>query len=179
MSADGEYLSSLYPKEMLDLAQQFGEHAFGFDWLGDDVAGRPVSAAAWLFTTLKPLEREFNQDPAYQDATIEAIDRRRVEIIESATAQSLNDGRYDVLTSAEYALLRDEAAGSKYAPVVEFYSERDRMIARNAAKAIRLHPGTTIVLVTGADHRGFLIEALQRDFGDSIGIVAAPPIERP
>jgi hypothetical protein len=48
------------------------------------------------------------------------------------------------------------------------------MIARNAAKAIRLHPGTTIVLVTGADHRGFLIEALQRDFGDSIGIVAAP-----
>jgi hypothetical protein len=42
MGRDQAYLERNYPIEMIRLAQEWGTQAFGFDWLGDDVAGRPV-----------------------------------------------------------------------------------------------------------------------------------------
>jgi hypothetical protein len=40
VGADEDYLRANYPHEMIELARRHGESAFGFDWLGDDIAGR-------------------------------------------------------------------------------------------------------------------------------------------
>jgi len=41
------YLEANYPKEMIELASEWNARAFGFDWLGDDVANAPIPADWW------------------------------------------------------------------------------------------------------------------------------------
>ena len=44
---DSKYLASMYPREMIQTATDYGARAFGFDWLGDDVAGLALAQAGW------------------------------------------------------------------------------------------------------------------------------------
>ena len=59
-------------------------------------------------------------------------------------------------------------AGSKYDMLPRFYAVRDWQIALNVAASIKSHPGSSIVVLTGADHRGELLRHLKLWFGDSI-----------
>lgn len=172
MAGDPAYLAANYPTEMIHLAQAWGPRAFGFDWLGDDVAGAPVPADWWARRSpLKRLEREMDQDPRFKDARLDAIRAQQNAIVAAGTAVQVNDGRYDRLNDAYYARLRRVVAGSPYAALSRFYAERDRRLAANIAAQVRAHPGSRMIILTGADHRSALLRELRRSLGGAVRLV--------
>jgi hypothetical protein len=170
---DPTYLASMYPREMIQVAKDYGSRAFGFDWLGDDVAGRAVPPDWWTKRSpLKALEREIDADPKYgHDPQLDAISTQEKQILTNATAASLNDGRYDRLNDAFYARQAELYAGTKYDILPRFYAARDFQVALNVAAAIKAHPGANIVVLTGADHRGEMLRHLRLWFGNSIQLL--------
>ena len=121
---DPQYLASMYPKEMIEVAKEYGPRAFGFDWLGDDVAGRQVPDDWWpKKSPIKALEREADADPKFShDSQLGAISAQENQILANATAASLNDGRYDRLNDAYYARMAALYAGTKYDVLPRFYA---------------------------------------------------------
>jgi hypothetical protein len=170
---DPKYLSSMYPAEMMKLAKDYGDRTFGFDWLGDDVAGRQVPDDWWpKKSPIKALEREADADPKYNhDVQMDAISTQEKQILADATAARLNDGRYDRLNDAYYARMAALYAGTRYDVLPRFYAERDFQLALNVAAAIKAHSGANIVIVTGADHRGEMVRHLRQWFGGSIQLL--------
>jgi len=175
MARDRAYLAKNYPAEMIEAAQQWGPRAFGFDWLGDDVAGAPVPADWWkVRSPIKQLERALDTDPAFKSERMDAIQTAEMAILPSATPASLNDGRYDKLSDEYYALFDKLMKGSKYQMLADFYRERDRHIDMNIAAAIKAHPGARFVILTGGDHRSALVRYLKATLGDDVRLVAVP-----
>jgi hypothetical protein len=170
---DPQYLASMYPREMIQVAKDYGNKAFGFDWLGDDVAGRQVPADWWANgSPIKALERQLDADSRFShDAQLDAISAAEKQILTNATAATLNDGRYDRLNDAYYARQAVLYAGTKYDLLPRFYAERDFQLALNVAATIKAHPGSNIVVLTGADHRGELVRHLKLWFGDSVQLL--------
>lgn len=167
-----DYLGRNYPLEMRELARRYGNRAFGFDWLGEDLAGRPVPEDYWREQSpIKRLERELAAETGRDSGRLDTIRAEQNAVIEGATPASLNDGRYDRLTAAYHEELDRLLAGGRYAPLSAFYRERDRRIGENVAAAIAANPGRRFVIVTGADHRGFLVAALEARFGERIRVV--------
>jgi hypothetical protein len=174
-AADQAYLTANYPAEMIHLAQEWKDRAFGFDWLGDDVAGAPVPKDWWSARSpIKKLERALDADPPYQDKQMDALSAQEQAILASATAQSLNDGRYDALSDAYYVRMAEQLSGTPYRALPAFYASRDRHLAENIAEMIRKHPGSRIVIVTGADHRGPILRYLREQLGDAIEVMPIP-----
>jgi hypothetical protein len=59
-----EYLAKSYPREMIALRDSYRDRAVGFDWLGDEIAGRPIPDGWWQHgSKIKALEREMDADP--------------------------------------------------------------------------------------------------------------------
>ncbi|WP_296720677.1 hypothetical protein [Erythrobacter sp.] len=177
MHRDANYLAANYPLEMRELARDYGSGATGLDWLGHDLEGRAIPVDYWREQSeIKRLQRDLSKRPDLRSPQVEAAQRQQQQIIQSATAASLNDGRYDKATREYYHALSVELRDTPLAPLSAFYAERDRQIARNASRVIkslldRKSPETRVVFVVGADHRAFLIDALVRDFGNKITLV--------
>ncbi|MEE4204947.1 MAG: hypothetical protein V2I39_01555 [Erythrobacter sp.] len=176
-----EYLARNHPLEMRELARRFEDRIIGIDWLGEDLQGRPVPEGYWREQSdITRLQRLLAQDDAFRSPKVEEAQARQREILETATAAALNDGRYDLATAAYYRALAEHLEGSQYERLSEFYAERDRRIARNAIAAVsrfmRANPGGggRILFAVGADHRWPLVEALRRRFGGDIRLVAVP-----
>lgn len=174
---DADYLAANYPLEMRELAREYGMIAVGLDWLGHDLEGRAIPADYWRDQSeIKRLQHDLGSRPDLSSPLVEAARKRQQQIIQSATAASLNDGRYDKATREYYHALSVELRDTPFAPLSAFYAERDRQIARNASRVIKSlldgkSPETRVVFVVGADHRAFLIDAMIRDFGDKITLV--------
>ena len=64
--------------------------------------------------------------------------------------------------------------GSKYEEIIAFNRVRDEEIAGNITRFIERHKGSRIVLVMGADHRTFAVEAIRQRFGESVRLVDIP-----
>jgi hypothetical protein len=173
MGRDSAYLKANYPTEMIALAQQYGSKAFGFDWLGDDVAGRPIPADWWrAHSPIKKLERERMNDAKYQDTpALKSLESEEHDILAHATGKTLNDGRYDRLSQKYYALLEQQFANSPYAALSRFYSERDQHLCLNIVKMIRANPGKRIVVATGADHRFALVMCVPKALSRSVRLI--------
>ena len=169
------YLQKSYPTEMIYEARLRGAHAFGFDWLGDDIANEAVPDD-WgaKQSPLKRLEREVNADPQYKDAQSDSISDAEQNILADATPAGMNDGRYDRLNDSYYARMHEQLRGTKYEAIPQFYAQRDQHIAANVSAAIRQHPGARFVILTGADHRSAMLRYLQQGFGDAIRIMPLP-----
>jgi hypothetical protein len=173
MARDPAYLAKNYPKEMIEVARQWGPHAFGFDWLGDDVANAPIPEDWWkVRSPVKRLERELDADPALQSAQLDAISAAKLDVLANATPASLNDGRYDRLNDSYYGVFHELVSGSKYQPLSGFYADRDRHIAMNIAAAIKAHPGARFAILTGADHRSALLRELALNHG--VALIPVP-----
>lgn len=174
MSRPGDYLARNYPAEMIALAETYGEQSFGFDWLGAELEGRAVPENWWAEqSALKALERTYSGDAAFSDPEGDALDARQMEILSEATPESLHDGRYDAVTREKYARLRERLAGTVYAPLAEFYAERDRRISEAVLETVLTRPGETIVVVTGADHRAAVIDRLAAE--PRVRLLPVPP----
>lgn len=71
MNRDAGYLADNYPAEMIHAAKEWGPRAFGFDWLGDDLAGAPIAPDWWAKRSpIKELERDMNADTAFSTAAM-------------------------------------------------------------------------------------------------------------
>lgn len=176
LGRDPAYLARNYPSEMITLAQAFGPHARGVDWLGDELAGAPAPDDWWAKGSwVKRLEREIDADPAYRNPELQALQDQQMEIVRSATAASLNDGRYDAVTRAYYQRFAEQVAGGPYERLAQFYAARDRQIAGNVARIVAAHPGRRIAVVLGADHRGPVVDELgRRAVANHVALVPVP-----
>lgn len=169
---DDDYLARNYPLEMRQLASQYTPQVRGFDWLGAELEGRPVPEDWWAAQSwVKRLEREKARDSDVRTTEANALRDQQMDIVRSATAAGLNDGRYDAITRAYYRALANSLTGTRYAPLTEFYQERDRRIAANVARIVADHRGRRVVIVLGADHRAPVIDALNQQFGSMIELV--------
>jgi hypothetical protein len=175
LKRDANYLARNYPYEMRALAQEYGAKAVGFDWLGAELEGRAVPENWWKEQSwLKRLEREKGADRTYRAPEVDALRQRQLELIRSATAATLNDGRYDDVTRAYYEAFAKSVAGSRYDRLAIFYRERDRRIAENLRRIITEHAGKRVAVIMGADHRAHSIAALRHLFGPKITLVTVP-----
>jgi hypothetical protein len=172
---DAEYLKANYPHEMITLAAEYRGQAFGFDWLGSELSGRPVPKNYWREESwLKKLEAERSNDPALRKEAITALQEQQLELARAATPASINDGRYDEVTARYYAALEALYKGSRYQRLTDFYRARNEVIAQNIAQYVRRNPGRRIAIVTGADHRGFVARHLKRELGSRIQLASVP-----
>lgn len=175
-----DYLAANYPLEMRELARRYGKRTVGIDWLGADLEGRPVPEDYWRDQSeITRLQREFAEEGQLSSPALDAAKSRQAAILETATAASLNDGRYDLASADYYAALERLVAGTRYSALSDFYAERDRRIAGNAVAAIaRLRnagrSGGRVLFVVGADHRGPVVDAIKREFDGEILLVPVP-----
>lgn len=175
IGADENYLAKSYPPEMIALTKEYGPRAFGFDWLGDEIAGRPIPDNWWKEQSeIKTLERRLAADKAMEDPAEEELARKQNELLERVTASPLTDGRYDRLVRERRRLFARKAGAGPYAPIVRFTEERERRIGDNIVQMIRANPGRRFVLVMGADHHGFAVERLRQEFGDQVVLEPVP-----
>ena len=168
---DRAYLSSHYPQEMVELAHRYQERAFGFDWLGNEIAGTAIPQAYFKDLPRTKLLQELDDDEVMMARRPEQIARFQEEqwkIIESATPASLTDGRYGALCRQIDELEQNWLSDSRYEEIVAFDQLRDEEIARNLIQFIERHPGSRIIAVMGADHRTFAAEAILKHFGEDI-----------
>lgn len=164
------YLRRNYPDEMVHLAKLYGDRAFGFDWLGDELKGKAVPDDWWITkSNIKKLEQELSNAPLDRTARDKALSARlntlseeQDDIIKTATAAKLADGRYDRATAAYYKTVRVLTFGTPYSALSKFYAMRDVKLERNIIRHLRQHPVRRVVIVTGADHHGPIVEALTR-----------------
>jgi hypothetical protein len=178
MSADPAFVASLYPHEMVTLKDLYGARSFGFDWFGDEFAGRPISRDDLRSGRIKTLERDSDNAPELQTADrhklslkIDALSRREAALLDGITPETLNAGTYDRLSARRYAIMRRWLAGTRFAALTDFYAARDSHIADAVGRFIKAHRGQRIVIVTGADHHGPLVKQLKTRFGASIRLV--------
>ncbi|GAB3032979.1 hypothetical protein [Bowmanella dokdonensis] len=178
MAADKSYLAKNYPAEMIELAGRYGQRAFGFDWLGNAIAGQPIPADYWQHLEVKKLERQLAKDASFQSSRpvlLEKLQQQQMALLQSATAELFPVEQYGQLTRRIDKLYADWLEHSPYGAIEAFNRERDRQIAENIIAFVSQHPGQRIVLVMGADHQTFAIEALEKHFGDSIEWLSPRP----
>lgn len=166
IGADEAYLSRNYPYEMIELSKRYKDGCFGFDWLGDDIAGQPIPDNYWKEISFqKKLERELGDDPDFQETPLlDDLYNQQMDILKTATPASLIDGEFGAVTKKYYQALDDLLSGTKYEPISQFRFRRDEEIGRQMVNFIREHTGSRIALVMGANHHIFAIETLANHF---------------
>jgi hypothetical protein len=169
-----QYLSSNYPHEMVELARRYQGRAFGFDWLGYEIAGTPIPESYFKDLHITKLSAELTDDEAMmakKPEQIARLEQQQADIVAAATPASLADGRYGALCRQIDELEQSWLAGSRYEPIFAFNRLRDEEIARNLVRFIESHPGSRIVAVLGADHRTFAVEAVLDHFDETVEMV--------
>jgi hypothetical protein len=169
------YLRHNYPEEMVALAGTYKARVFGFDWLGEALEGRAIPDDWWTKQSpIKRLERICNAAPpkvsprlAQLDARLDELSRQQDEIVSTATAASLVDGRYDRVTVDYYRAVAELTRGTPCAALSKWWAERDQKISANIVGEVLREPGRRIAVVTGCDHHGPIIAALNR-LGSSV-----------
>jgi hypothetical protein len=165
------YLHHNYPEEMVALARAYKGRVFGFDWLGEELKGRQIPDDWWTKQSrIKQLERACNSAPpptsprlAQLGAQLDALYRQQDEIVGTATAASLADGRYDKVTASYYQIGAELTRGTPCEAVSTWFTARDHEISANIVKDVLDHPGRRIAIVTGVDHHGPVISALSSE----------------
>lgn len=174
LGADDEYLGRNYPFEMVELVRRYGvARCFGFDWLGDDIAERPIPENYWReISEFKRVERALNADDTLENGTLDELFEEQMAIATEATAGSLVDGRYGAVTKRYYEVMGEWLAGTDYELIPRFRERRDAEIGRWIVDFVRKHAGARIALVMGANHHVFAVEALEQGFeGEDLVLV--------
>jgi len=160
------YLKNNYPFEMVKLSMDYdNDRCFGFDWLGEDIVGQPIPNNYWKDISIcKRLERELSDDVSMisnkLSAELDDLFEQQMDILKTATAASLVDGRYGIVTKRYYQVSDDLLRGTKYELISDFRRRRDQEIGKNIVNFIYKHLGTRIAVVMGANHHVYALEAL-------------------
>jgi len=171
MGAKKRYLQQYYPQEMIELSIQYGKYAFGFDWLGDDIAGQAIPENHLENNELLQLEQLLEKDDSFQSDELERLNKARMDIIKTATPNTLIGGQYGVLTRKVRRITEDMLRGSQYEPITHFNVQREQKINDNITRWLKQHLGKRIALVMGADHCTYVLENIKKQFGSQIKII--------
>ncbi|MBU4486460.1 MAG: hypothetical protein KKD38_05980 [Candidatus Delongbacteria bacterium] len=172
IQCDREYLSKIYPYEMIETKVRYAGKipVYGFDWLGDDIKDKPVPNDYFKNHTVKKLENEFETLTSPEKAEFEELDNTRMKLVAEGTASQCNDGRYDASSEEYYARFAQSFTGTKFQPIIDLYRKRDEIIGINIIKIIEDNPGKKIIFLMGMDHRAFALKNIRARYGDSITI---------
>jgi hypothetical protein len=164
IGADTFYLGGNYPCEMWMMRYWFPDARIaGFDWLGADIAGKPIPPDYWNGTArIKKLQRELQADTALAKQIAECDESlpERTRLLRRLSLQQLIASAYNRLTQQYYDCLGSKLRASRFQYITEFYLQRDEALSRNCLAIIKANPGKRIVILTGADHYGFIKKAL-------------------
>lgn len=172
------YLNRNYPSEMVTLAQQYADRVFGFDWLGEEIVGKPIPENYWQTLDVKIAERQLDSDAemlAQQPSELATLQQQQLELIQVADINDMMDGTYGKLCREIDALQFQWLAQTPYEPILRFNERRDEKIGDAIIKELKAHGPGRVALIMGADHRTFAVERLKAEFGDAITIVTKVP----
>jgi hypothetical protein len=157
MDSSVAYLKRNYPFEMYDCISRYPEKlVLGFDWLGDDIAGKAIPSNYWKeISSVKKLEQQLFTDTVMLKklAVIEIVRDEKIRIVLHSSLEQLNDMRYDLINRIYYKQLELMLKDTKYASLTDFYKKRDEMIAQNILEIVKNNPGKKIIFLLGIDHR--------------------------
>lgn len=174
INSGAKYLENNYPREMVELSLQYGNKAFGFDWLGESIEGEKIPTGYWNTLRIKQLSKAMNNDHTFlerEPKELAELIEIQSKIIEEATPSSMNNGSYGQICREIDALEAEWYGGTQYMEIIEFNRKRDSKIGENVIAFIESHKGNRIVLVMGADHRTFAIENIRNHFDNSVAIL--------
>ncbi len=158
------YLENFYPYEFHQCIEQFpGKVFYGFDWLGDEGEGQPLSDSYFENMELMHLRKELAEDSVMQIrmTSLDTLAAKKNQIAMNATLAELNSGEYDSLNTLYYREMAAFFKGTKYQGITNFYQQRDENIAVNIEKIIRKNPGKRMLFLMGADHRSYTVSHLE------------------
>ncbi len=170
-----DYQRRNYPKEMVDLAHEFAPNAYGFDWLGDDIAGAAVPDDWWKVNSpIKKLERALDADTKYQDAQLDAIQAQQLAILKDATPASS-------MTAATTARRRPTTSVLPKCSTDRLTRRcRSSMPSVTGASPAISSPSPRRIrarawcLFLGADHHGPAVKRIKEKLGDRAVLVPVP-----
>ena len=164
---DSNYLKNNYPYEMWIMRYWFPEAGIvGFDWLGDDIEGKPLSERYWReVSPIKQWERALNADTVYTPKAVScrSISARRGELLKSLSLKELMESEDAQLTKDFYTCLAEQLKGSIHERILAFYDERNLRILKNIQGIVSGNKGKKIVVITGDDHYIALKDQLRHD----------------
>lgn len=174
LEAADDYLGRNYPKEMIALLKEYKSNAFGFDWLGESIVGLPIPDDYWKNLEVKKLAKLMMDDEellSRKPVGINVLKDKQNQILLTATPASLNDGRYGQLCREIDTLEELWLEGTGFEKIIAFDRMRDARIGNNITGFIADNPGLRIVIVLGADHRTFALEAIENKFKQQVRIL--------
>lgn len=166
------YLRRNYPFEMYECLTKYRtKKVMGFDWLGDDLAGKAIPQNYWQEKSpVKLLQQKLETDSILLQklSVLDIVAEERNKLALHATLPELNDGRYDMLNRIYYTQLKHLLNHTAYKPLTDFYQKRDEQIAHNILAIIRNNKGKKMIFLMGADHRDYTFRKVSEEFGETI-----------
>ncbi len=166
------YLKSNYPYEMYECITKYPtKKVVGFDWLGDDIAGKTIPKNYWKEKSfIKILQQKLATDSIILKklSVLDMIKGEKYKLALNASLLELNDGRYDLINRIYYEQLRLLLYKTDFEPLSNFYKERDEQIAQNILEIIQKNRGKRMIFLMGADHRDYTLKKVSESLGETI-----------
>lgn len=160
---------------MIEAADRFSEstQVIGFDWYEKSMEGKLIPEG--YFETFQPkiLAKDYHEDDRYErEKEVLNINlRMRIDLVKGSTPAEVNDGKYDLATKIYYAQLEYLLKDTEYEGIMTSYRERDKHISQNIIDTIESNRGKKLAFIMGCDHRVAAVEAVKKEFGDSVKLV--------
>jgi len=165
LNADTNYLKRNYPYEMWMMRYWFtGKIIEGFDWLGEELEGKPVPERYWQEQSqIKRLEKELDEDSNYGKKLQNCIGytKERLKILSKYTLTGILASKDDSLIRSYYDCMEQQLSGSRYQQLPRFYDKRNKKMETRLHSIIQKHQNKVIVILTGDDHYPYLLDYLK------------------
>lgn len=172
IDSSASYLKNNYPFEMYECITKYSsKKIFGFDWLGDDIAGKAIPENYWKEKSIiKKLQQKLSNDSILQQklSILGIIQEEKKKLVLNASLTELNDGRYDLINRIYYEQLNLLLRKTEFEPLSDFYKKRDEMIAENILEIIKNNEGKKMIFLIGADHRDNTLKKLSEELEQTI-----------
>ena len=163
---DSQYLKKNYPFEMWMMPHWFAQKKIeGFDWLGEDIEGKPIPEAYWQQgSQAKRLQTLLGKDSVYtvRLKSCQLYTTERMKILSALALKGILASNDAILTKEYYNCLQQHLRGSDYEYLTEFYTQRNQKMMQNLDALFARHKDKTIAILTGADHYPYLLDHLRK-----------------
>lgn len=162
---DSDYLKKNYPYEAWMMRYWFPQAKLvGFDWLGEDIEGKPIPDGYWEGpTSVKQWEKELAADTLYSKRAerCQVYSLQRVNmLVKSSLADILDNDNDAILQQEHYNCLSMQLRGSPHYRIMQFYDKRNSKMQENLKQQLASFAGRRVVIVTGDEHYPFLKKRL-------------------
>ena len=170
---DSLYLYTFYRPDMILVKNKFPNiPKVGIDFQGIDMVGKILPLNYRKDTTTANgkaslISRALNRDPvfvaAYKGSGVAELEKKRLALIATASAQELIDGPFD-----SYSNLMAEKMDSlralkpAYAQFQITAAFRDQKLADNVKEVILNNPGKRIIALSGVNHHGLYVQVMSK-----------------